>query len=48
MHMAKREGRYAPLGSPVDAVIARALAPDPARRFASPRELAAALGAVPA
>ncbi|TBR24539.1 serine/threonine protein kinase, partial [bacterium] len=48
MHMAKRAGKFPPLGSPVDAVIARALDPDPARRYASPRELAAALGVVPA
>ena len=43
MHLAKREGRYRPLGSPLDAVIAKALAPDPSQRFATPRELAAAL-----
>ncbi|MBI5596386.1 MAG: protein kinase [Elusimicrobia bacterium] len=45
MHLAKREGRYRPLGSPLDGVIARALEPDPAKRFASPKELAAALNA---
>lgn len=43
MHMAKRSGTFKPLGSPVDAVIARALDPDPAKRFASARELAHAL-----
>ncbi len=56
LYKAKREGRpralaeslgaAAPQG--LDAVLAKALHPDPSQRFSSPRDLAAALGAIPA
>ncbi|MBI3299666.1 MAG: protein kinase [Elusimicrobia bacterium] len=56
LYQAKREGRFPPLGprlgpatpAGLDELLARALQPDPARRLGSPRELASALGAVPA
>lgn len=54
LYQAKRKGPPRPLSpssgsappAGLDAVLAKALAPDPAKRFASPRELAAALGAI--
>lgn len=50
LHQAKRSGSIPPLGSAapagVEGVLAQAMDPDPSRRFTSPREFAAALGAV--
>ena len=52
LYQAKRSGKLPPLQAPApagtDAVLAKALHPDPAQRFASPRYLAAALSAVTA
>ncbi|MBI5595493.1 MAG: protein kinase [Elusimicrobia bacterium] len=52
LYQAKRAGKFPPLQLPghpeADAVLAKALHPDPAQRYASPKDLAAALNAVPA